>query len=238
LHSIRALLFDVFGTVVDWRSSIIAEGDEFNRRKGLEVDWAQFADRWRAMYQPAMEQVRSGAREWTILDTLHRESLDALLPEFGLAQLNEEERQYLNRVWHRLRPWPDAVEGLTRMKAERIIATCSNGNVALIVNMAKHSALPWDMVLGAEVTHHYKPLPESYLASARLLGLEPGQCCMVAAHNSDLVAAGALGFATAFVPRPTEYGPGQDFDLMAENPYTFVAQDFLDLARQLTNHET
>lgn len=230
---IRALLFDVFGTVVDWRSSIIAEGAELNRRLDLEVDWALFADRWRGMYQPAMERVRSGAREWTVLDVLHRESLDQLLPEFGLDGLDESERDNLNRVWHRLRPWPDAVEGLQRMKTQHVIATCSNGNVALIVNMAKHSGLPWDMVLGAEVTRHYKPQPGAYLESARLLGLAPEQCCMVAAHNSDLVAASALGLATAFVPRPTEYGPDQDFDQQAENDYTFVAEDFFDLARQL-----
>ncbi len=230
---IRALLFDVFGTVVDWRSTIIAEGNDLNRRKSLSVDWAEFADRWRAMYQPAMERVRSGEREWTILDVLHRESLEALLPEFGLEGFDEAERDHLNRVWHRLRPWPDAVDGLLRMKAGHVIATCSTGNVSLIVNLAKHSGLPWDMVLGAEVTRHYKPLPEAYLESARLLGLTPDACYMVAAHNSDLVAAGSLGFATAFVPRPSEYGPSQDFDIEAENPYTFVAEDFRDLAGQL-----
>ncbi len=233
MTSIRALLFDVFGTVVDWRGSIVAEGNEFNRHKGTTVDWANFADRWRSMYQPAMEKVRTGARDWTILDTLHRESLEVLIAEFGLEYLNESECDHLNRVWHRLQPWPDSVEGLKRMKAGHIIATCSNGNVSLIVDMAKYSDLPWDMVLGAEVTRTYKPLPESYLCSARMLGLNPEECCMVAAHNSDLVAAGKLGFATAFVPRPTEYGPTQDFDLEAENPYSFVAEDFIDLAGQL-----
>lgn len=233
MTSIRALLFDVFGTVVDWRGSIIAEGREFNRQKGTAVDWAHFADRWRGMYQPAMEEVRTGARDWAILDTLHRESLEVLIPEFGLEHLDESERDHLNRIWHRLQPWPDSVEGLLRMKANHIIATCSNGNVALIVDMAKNSCLPWDMVLGAEVTRHYKPLPESYLSSAGMLGLKPEECCMVAAHNSDLVAAGNLGFATAFVPRPTEYGPDQDFDLEAEGSYTFVAQNFIDLSAQL-----
>ncbi len=228
---IRALLFDVFGTVVDWRTSIIAEGEALGARHGIFVEWDRFADRWRAMYQPAMEQVRSGARPWTVLDVLHRESLDKLLKEFGIADLDEAARDHFNRAWHRLRPWPDAVEGLRRMKSRHIIATCSNGNVALIVNMAKHAGLPWDMVLGAEVTRHYKPQPEAYLESARLLGLEPAECCMVAAHNGDLVAAGALGFATAFVPRPTEYGPEQDFNLVAENAYSYVARDFIELAR-------
>lgn len=230
---IRALLFDVFGTVVDWRSSIIKEGEDLNHRLGLMVDWALFADRWRGMYQPAMEKVRSGTRPWTILDALHRESLESLLPEFGLDHFDDALRDHVNRMWHRLQPWPDAVEGLSRMKQTHIIATCSNGNVALIVDMAKHAGLPWDMVLGAEVTRHYKPQPDAYLESARMLGLTPGECCMVAAHNGDLVAAGGLGLATAFVPRPTEYGPDQDFDLIAENNYTFVARDFIDLAQQL-----
>lgn len=230
---IRALLFDVFGTVVDWRASIVGEGLAMNRHLGIDVDWEKFADRWRGMYQPAMERVRTGERPWTILDVLHRESLDTLLPEFGLDHLDEPARDRLNRVWHRLKPWPDAAVGLARMKETRVIATCSNGNVALIVNMARFSALPWDMVLGAEVTRHYKPQPGAYLESARMLGLAPEQCCMVAAHNSDLVAAGALGLATAFVPRPTEYGPDQDFDLVAENDYTYVATDFIDLAEQL-----
>ena len=235
MSQIRALLFDVFGTVVDWRSSIIAEGEDLNDRLGLSVDWALFADRWRGMYQPAMEKVRSGTRPWTILDVLHRESLEALLPEFGLDHFDDFLRDHINRMWHRLRPWPDAVEGLTLMKRRHIIATCSNGNVALIVDMAKHSGLPWDMVLGAEVTRHYKPQPEAYLESARMLGLRPDECCMVAAHNGDLVVASGIGLATAFVPRPTEYGPGQDYDLVAENAYTFVATDFIDLARQLAS---
>ncbi len=236
MPAIRALLFDVFGTVVDWRSTIIQEGPSFSQPLNIEVDWTVFADRWRRMYQPAMERVRTGERPWTILDTLHRESLEILIPEFGLEGLDESQRDALNRVWHRLNPWPDVVEGLTRIKRRRTIATCSNGNVALIVNMARHASLPWDMVLGAEVTRHYKPLPAAYLDSARMLGLAPAQCCMVAAHNSDLVAAGSLGFATAFIPRPTEHGPDQHVDLVAENDYTFVAPDLLALAEQL-EHE-
>ena len=233
MNSLKALCFDVFGTVVDWRSSIIDEGRELNQRLGMEIDWAKFADAWRGLYQPSMEQVRTGQRSWTILDQLHRESLDKLAPKFGISNWTEAQMDHLNRVWHRLNPWPDAVTGLTRLKQKYIIATCSNGNVALIVNMAKHSNLPWDMVLGAEVTGHYKPQDQAYLESARLLGLDPSECCMVAAHNNDLVAAEKNGMQTAFVPRPTEYGPRQEKDLKAEKEYTFIATDFDDLANQL-----
>lgn len=233
MKQIKALCFDVFGTVVDWRSSIIEEGKLINRQRGLNIDWANFVDAWRGLYQPSMEQVRTGKRPWTILDQLHRESLDKLVPEYGLAEWTDQELNHLNRVWHRLRPWPDAVSGLTRLKKKYIISTCSNGNVALIVNMAKHSGLPWDMVLGAEVTRHYKPQDEAYLESARLLGLEPEQCCMVAAHNSDLVSAENNGMQTAFVARPTEYGPHQNKDFKAEKDYTFVAEDFNQLATQM-----
>ena len=233
MKQIQALCFDVFGTVVDWRGSIIEEGTRINRQRGQNIDWADFADAWRALYQPSMEQVRTGKRPWTILDQLHRESLEKLAPEYGLTEWTDHELDQLNRVWHRLKPWPDAVSGLTRLKKEYIISTCSNGNVALIVNMAKHSGLPWDMVLGAEVTRHYKPQNEAYLESARLLGLEPEQCCMVAAHNGDLVAAEKNGMQTAFVARPTEYGPHQNKDFKAEKDYTFVAEDFNELATQM-----
>lgn len=212
---IQALLFDVFGTVVDWRNSVIREGEIFNRSHGLGIDWARFADRWRGMYQPAMEQVRSGARPWTVLDVLHRESLDVLIEEFGLQDLGENQRDYLNRIWHRLDPWPDSVPGLTRLKRHFIIAPLSNGNVSLLVNMAKHAGLPWDVILGAEIAGHYKPQPEAYLAAARLLDLPPAQCMMVAAHNDDLEAAARLGFRTAFIARPLEYGPQQEKDLAA-----------------------
>jgi len=233
MKQIQALCFDVFGTVVDWRSSIIEEGALINKQRGLNIDWAEFADAWRGLYQPSMEQVRTGNRPWTILDQLHRESLDTLAPIYGLSGWTEQELDHLNRVWHRLKPWPDAVNGLTRLKQKYTITTCSNGNVALIVNMAKHSGLPWDMVLGAEVTRHYKPQDEAYLESARLLGLEPEQCCMVAAHNSDLVTAGKNGMQTAFVARPTEYGPHQQKDFEAENEYSFIAEDFNQLATQM-----
>ena len=229
----KALLFDVFGTVVDWRGSIIAEGQAFGRARGLDVDWAAFADGWRAKYQPAMQRVRDGQTGWVKLDDLHRQNLDELLEEMAITGLTRAEIDHWNRVWHRLNAWPDTIEGLTRLKTKFILATLSNGNVALIVNMAKHANLPWDAVLGAEVAGHYKPQPEAYLKTAQILGLAPEECLMVAAHNSDLVAAGACGLGTAFVARPREYGCGQTADKEAENEYHYVAGDFLDLAHQL-----
>ena len=229
-NSTKALLFDVFGTVVDWRGSIIEEGRVWNRDRGLNVDWERFADRWRGLYQPAMEQVRSGARSWTVLDVLHRESLDSLIEEFGLEELDEGQRLHMNRVWHRLRPWPDSVPGLTRLKADFIIAPLSNGNVSLLVDIARHAGLPWDVILGAEVAGHYKPQPEAYLTAARLLDLAPEQCMMVAAHNRDLAAAGELGFRTAFIPRPGEYGPGQKEDLEPTGPWDHCANGITGLA--------
>jgi len=231
--AIKALTFDVFGTVVDWRTSIINEGRRLDREKGLNVDWAAFADAWRALYQPSISRVRTRERAWAILDRLHRENLDRLVPEFDLQGLDEGELDDLNRVWHRLLPWPDAVPGLTRLKHAYILATLSNGNVALLVNMAKHAGLPWDVILGAEVTRHYKPLPQAYTDSAQLLGLPPEQCMMVAAHNDDLKAAAACGLHTALVIRPTEYGPNQRTDLEANGNWDFVAGDLVDLAVQL-----
>ncbi len=180
LSEIRALTFDVFGTVVDWRSGIIRDGEALGRAKGLAVDWARFADAWRALYQPALSQVRDGTRPWTKLDDLHRESLERLLVEFGIAGLSEAEIDDLNRAWHRLDPWPDAVAGMTRLRRRYILATLSNGNVALLVNMAKRAGLPWDAVLGAEAARRYKPQNEAYLATAAFLGLRPAQCLMVA----------------------------------------------------------
>jgi 2-haloacid dehalogenase len=233
-ETIKALTFDVFGTVVDWRTSIAREGAALARAKGItHVDWVQFADAWRGLYQPAMTKVRKGERPWTRLDTLHRESLDALLGRFEVTGLDEAEIDHLNRAWHRLDPWPDAVEGLTRLKRRFVLATLSNGNVALMVNMAKHGGLPWDAILGAEPTRHYKPQPETYLGTADMLGLRPEQCLMVAAHNNDLVAASRCGLRTAFVARPTEHGRAQTTDLRAEHPFDVVARDFVDLAEKL-----
>ena len=233
----RALTFDVFGTVVDWRTSVAREGRAFGARHGIEADWDRFALDWRGLYQPSMTRVRDGERPWTALDDLHRESLCELLGRIGVTVgvggLSDDAVDELNRAWHRLDPWPDVVEGLTRLKRRYVLATLSNGNVALIVNMAKRAGLPWDAVLGAEVARAYKPQPEAYLATARLLGLPPGDCMMVAAHNDDLRAARSLGFRTAFVRRPTEYGPDQAVDLRAEDDIDVVADSFIELAEAL-----
>ena len=219
----RALFFDVFGTCVDWRTSIRRE----LRARGLPEE---LADAWRGLYQPQMDTVRSGEREWVDLDVLHREALDRLLAERGLTVADPDE---LTRAWHRLDPWHDTVPGLTALKRDHIIAPCSNGHIAQGVNLAKHAGLPWDVILGAEIARAYKPDPRVYRASVAALGLEPGEAMMVAAHNGDLHAAQALGFRTAFVPRPSEHGPGQTTDLEAEGAWDLVARDFLDLAAKL-----
>ena len=230
---IEALTFDVFGTVVDWRGSIAREAERMLAPKGHKLDWLRFAERWRARYQPAMERVRRRERPWAKLDDLHRENLVDLLREFAVAELTTAEIEQLNRAWHRLDPWPDAVGGLNRLKSRYILATLSNGNIALIVNMAKRAGLPWDVILGAEVAMHYKPCPDAYRISAERLGRRPEQCLMVAAHNNDLVAAGAVGFRTAFVRRPNEYGPGQATDQKAEHAFDVVCDSFLELADRL-----
>jgi 2-haloacid dehalogenase len=227
---VQALLFDVFGTVVDWRSSIIEDLTGFAGGKGIKADWAAFADDWRGLYQPAMDEVRSGRRPWTILDALHRESLDKLVGKYGLAGLSEADKNHVNKVWHRLKPWPDTVEGLQRLKSRYIIGTLSNGNVGLLTRMAKHAGLPWDAVLGAETARAYKPLPQAYLASAELLNLAPAQVMLVAAHNGDLAAAASTGLRTAFVGRPTEYGPHQKRDFKADRDWDVVTDSFTALA--------
>ena len=233
LAMVKAMTFDVFGTVVDWRSSIIREGEQLTVRTGIEVDWPRFADAWRAGYGPAMRRVRSGELPWTRIDDLHRMILDGLIPEFGLTALDEAARDDLNRVWHRLSPWPDTVSGLTRLRTRYVLASLSNGNVALLVNMAKHSGLPWDAVLSAALAHQYKPDPEVYLTAADLLGREPEQVMMVAAHKGDLRAAAALGFKTAYVPRPLEYGPDREIDTTPDPSFDVNATDFNDLADRL-----
>ena len=230
---VRALTFDVFGTVVDWRTSIIREGEALGQAKGIEADWEAFADAWRGLYQPQMSKVREGKLPWTKLDDLHRMALLQLLDEFGIAGLSEEEIDEFNRAWHRLDPWPDSVEGLTRLHKRYPLATLSNGNVALLMNMARRAGLPWDAILGAEVARHYKPQPESYLMTADFLGMAPEECMLVAAHNGDLVAASKVGFRTAFIHRPTEYGPSQSTDLKAEHEFDVVADDLIDLADRL-----
>jgi 2-haloacid dehalogenase len=232
---VRAVLFDVFGTVVDWRSGIAREAGPFLSRHGLDADPHAFADAWRRRYDPSMEEVRSGRRPFTRLDILHRESLDATLRELGadLERMPPEELDALNHAWHRLDPWPDSLHGLTRLRARFTIAPLSNGNIALLLNMAKRAGLPWDAILGAEVTRSYKPLPEAYTGTAEVLGLPVEECVLVAAHNKDLRAARKAGFATAFVPRPLEHGPNQAADLTPEEAWDLVEPDFVALATRL-----
>jgi len=230
---VTALTFDVFGTVVDWRTSIIREGQQLTRTRGIQADWTAFADGWRAGYGPAMNRVRSGELAWTRIDDLHRMILDDLLVEHGITGLSEAEIEHLNRAWHRLAPWPDSVAGLHRLKSRFVIATLSNGNVSLLTNMAKNAGLPWDCVLSAELAGHYKPDPEVYLKAAELLDLAPRRIMMVAAHRSDLSAAKEVGFRTALVHRPLEYGPDRDVDLTPDPRFDYSAMDFLELAEQL-----
>lgn len=234
LAEVKALTFDVFGTVVDWRSSVIREGETLGQTRGLSVDWAAFADAWRGGYAPAMNRVRRGELPWTRLDDLHRMTLDRLLDEFGIGEaLSEEDRQHLNHAWHRLDPWPDSVPGLQRLKSHFILATLSNGNVSLLVNMAKHALLPWDCVISAELAGHYKRDPEVYHKACDLLDLAPHQVMMVAAHQDDLQAAHREGLRTAFVKRPLEHGPDAIPDLTVDPVFDLVADDFHDLANQL-----
>ncbi|MBZ5632459.1 MAG: haloacid dehalogenase type II [Acidobacteriia bacterium] len=229
----KALVFDTFGTVVDWRGSIIQEGIAWGKAKGLTIDWAQFADRWRAGYAPAMEKVRKGELPWTKLDDLHRMILEELLKEFRIAGLTEEEKDHWNRVWHRLKPWPDSVAGLTRLKKKFVIAPLSNGNVALLTNMAKNAGLPWDAIMSAELARHYKPDREAYLTAVALLGLKPEETMMAAAHSGDLRAARSFGLRTGFIHRPNEYGPARQADSAKPGEFDVVARDILDLAAQL-----
>lgn len=233
LALVKALVFDTFGTVVDWRASVTEEVAALARRKGLSLDAEKFADAWRAGYAPSMNRVRSGELPWTTLDRLHRMTLDRLLGEFGVTDLSEADIDTLNRAWHRLRPWPDAVAGLTRLKAKYIIAPLSNGNIALMTNLAKFAGLPWDCVLGAELARHYKPDREVYQSAADFLDLRPHEVMMVAAHSGDLRAAAQVGLKTAFVTRLQEFGPNGKPDLKAASPVDLSATDFNDLARQL-----
>ena len=209
---VQALVFDVFGTVVDWRSGVARESATFLARYAPQADPAAFADAWRQRYQPAMEEIRSGRRRFVRLDVLHRENLDAVLPEFGINRggIPPSELDALNLAWHRLDPWPDSVPGLTRLKRGFILAPLSNGNIRLMLDLAKRAGLPWDAILGAEVAQAYKPTPEAYLRAAETLMLEPEQVCLVAAHNSDLAAARRCGLRTAFIPRPREHGVKSD----------------------------
>ncbi len=233
LNGIKALVFDVFGTVVDWRSSIIREGQLLQAATGIAADWAALADAWRAGYAPAMDRTRAAGAAWANIDTLHREILNGLLPRFGLQGLSEAQLQHFNRVWHRLMAWPDTVGGLNRLRRRFPIASLSNGNVSLLVNMARNAGLPWDAVLSGELIQRYKPDPEVYLMAARLLGVAPHELMMVAAHTNDLDAARATGLPCAYVHRATEFGPERLKPPVPQGAYDVVAADFLALADQL-----
>ncbi len=232
-NDVKALTFDVFGTVVDWYGSIIREGQLLAARKGYDVDWAQFTLSWRSGYGPAMNKVRNGELPWTKIDDLHRMILDGLVEEYGLTGMSEAELVHFNEAWHRLSPWPDTVSGLNKLKTKYVITTLSNGNVSLLTHMAKNGGLPWDAILSAELSGHYKPDPEAYLKAADLLSLRPEQVMMVAAHPGDLRAAARTGLRTAYVIRPLERGPGRPVNRNPDGEFDYTAEDFNDLARQL-----
>jgi 2-haloacid dehalogenase len=227
---VKALVFDVFGTVVDWRTSIIEQFQVFGRTKGITVNWEAFVDDWKSCYRPSMEAIRAGRLPWSNVDGIFRKKLNLLLDEYRITGLSEAETTRLNRAWHWCKPWPDVVAGLARLKAKYVLSTLSNGDVACLVNMARYGALPWDCILCAEIFRHYKPDPEVYRSAIALLGWEPEEIMIVAAHNYDLRAARLHGMRTAFVPRPLEYGPGQTSDLEPEEDWDVVASDFGHLA--------
>jgi 2-haloacid dehalogenase len=231
---VKALTFDVFGTVVDWHGSVAREIRALAKAKGLRVNAVKFTKAWRAGYRPAMDRVRSGELPWTKIDVLHRMILDDLLAQFKIADaLTEEEKVNLNLVWHRLKAWPDAPRGLRRLKKRYIVATLSNGNTALLVNMAKFADLSWDCIFSSETFRHFKPDPEMYLGAADALDLKPEQVVMVASHKHDLRAAAQCGLKTAFIKRPHELGRNSNPDLASEPDFTYNADDFLDLAQQM-----
>ena len=229
---IRALLFDVFGTLVDWRSGIASRAQAIFSPLGITLDWAAFADAWRGQYQPSMDQVRNGCLPFSKLDTLHRRNLDIVLKDFGLERVAEDTRARLNLAWHRLDAWPDVASGLAQLRRPYRLAPCSNGNISLMVDLARHNGLVWDAILGAEIARDYKPKPAVYLASAAAFDCAPGEVMMVAAHSSDLAAAAAAGLRTAFIARPNEQGPGKG-EHRAGVPVDLSAASVPDLADQL-----
>ena len=233
VNRIKAIVFDTFGTVVDWRSSITADFRAFGKQKAIDIPWEAFVDEWKTAYKPGMDAVRSGDWPWTKVSKIYRSKLNAILPKYGIDTLTEDEKIYLNRAWHRLNPWPDSVAGLIRLKKQYVIATLSNGDVECLVDMARNAGLPWDVILCAEIFRHYKPDPEVYLGAIELLNLKPHEIMLVAAHNYDLRAARSHGMRTGFVLRPTEYGPNQGTDLRAEEDWDVVANNFFGLADAL-----
>ena len=228
----KALVFDVFGTLVDWRTSIAREAERLLGARGRQVDGAAFADAWRDQYQPAMEAVRSGRLPFCKLDVLHRHNLDRILGDFGLAELDEATRVELNLAWHRLDAWPDVAEGLARLRKRFLVAPCSNGNISLMVDLARRNGLVWDAILGAEVARDYKPKAAVYLAAASAFDCAPHEVMMVAAHSSDLAAAAAAGLRTAFIVRPDEHGPGRG-ERVASVPVDVSAAGLIELAERL-----
>jgi 2-haloacid dehalogenase len=231
---IKALTFDVFGTLVDWHASVTREVEAALAPKGVSLDWAGFTERWRAGYFSAMGPVRKGERAFATIDDLHREILDGLLEADGVTGLSEAEIDRLNRAWHRLDPWPDVVEGMTRLKRRFILASLSNGNLALIVAMARRAGLPWDAIVGGDVTRAYKPAPEAYDGAAALLGLDPSECLMVAAHPYDLTSAAKRGFRTAYVHRPLEQGAGKEAERPAAGAFDYAVDSLTELADLLS----
>lgn len=232
MQQVKALLFDVFGTLVDWRTSIIREAQASLTPLGVAIDWAAFADAWHERYRPAMDEVRSGRLPFTTLDVLHRRNLDAVLENFGLTFVDESARSALSRAWHRLDAWPDTAPGLARLRTRYWLAPCSNGNISIMVDLARRNGLIWDAVLGAEVARDYKPQPIVYLSAAAAFSCAPEQTMMVAAHSYDLAAAAAVGLRTAFIARPDEYGPGKG-ERAASGPVDLSASGLTELADRL-----
>ena len=233
LKNVKAMTFDVFGTVVDWRSSIAREAKMMGEQKGFDFDWDNFADKWRAGYGPSMNKVRTGELPWTKIDVLHRMILDELLSEYNITNLTESEKDHFNRAWHRLDPWPVSVPGLTELKKNYVISPLSNGNVALLVNMAKYGGLPWDTVLSAELAQHYKPDPEAYQSTSEFLGFPIEQIMMVAAHKNDLKSAKGQGMMTGYIPRPKEHGPNTTVDSNPEDYIDIIGENFVDFANKM-----
>ena len=231
--SVTALTFDTFGTVVDWRGSVLAELHALGRDKQLSLDWERFLDDWRSCYRAGMDKVNRGDWPWTTVDVIYRRRLDGLLDAHGITTLTGAEIEHLNRVWWRLKPWPDSVPGLTRLRARYVIAPLSNASFAGMVQLARFAGLPWDCVITAENAHCYKPRPEVYRTALALLGVPAEQVLMAAAHNYDLAAAQALGMRTAFIPRPSEYGPGQTTDLAPTGKWDVVVDSVEELAAAL-----
>jgi 2-haloacid dehalogenase len=231
--STEVLLFDVFGTVVDWRTSLQRWFQQFGREHNLEADWVGLVDDWRAAYEPSMARVRQGERPYVTLDVLHRESLDALLPQYGLENVLESDRRQMVRAWRWLDPWPDTIAGLTRLKRKYVIGTLSNGGLGLLVDMAKYAGLPWDVALSADLFQHYKPDPAVYLGAAELLARPASALMLVAAHNYDLAAARSHGYRTAFVARPAEYGPRQKRDFGPEDTWDYSVKSLEELAGKM-----